>query len=115
MAMGRGWRRALPAAVVVLAACGSPVAGATHTTTQTTDATTPTTCDAADAKTDVVQQFSRVGEVVGGRSIPAGMTAQGLPVGVEFDALAGYDSELLALGIAVEQAWPKIPAPQPIA
>jgi Asp-tRNA(Asn)/Glu-tRNA(Gln) amidotransferase A subunit family amidase len=52
---------------------------------------------------------------VPGLSIPAGLTAHGLPVGLEFDALAGYDSELLALGIAVEQAWPKIPAPQPIA
>jgi Asp-tRNA(Asn)/Glu-tRNA(Gln) amidotransferase A subunit family amidase len=49
-----------------------------------------------------------------GLSIPAGLTAQGLPVGLEFDALAGYDSELLALGIAVEQAWPAIPPPQPI-
>jgi indoleacetamide hydrolase len=49
-----------------------------------------------------------------GLSIPAGLTAQGLPVGLEFDALAGYDTELLALGIAVEQAWPKIPPPQPI-
>ena len=50
-----------------------------------------------------------------GLSIPAGLTAQGLPVGLEFDALPGHDSELLALGIAVEQAWPGTPAPQPIA
>jgi len=47
-------------------------------------------------------------------SIPAGLTAQGLPVGLEFDALAGDDRELLALGLAVEQTWPKIPLPQPI-
>ncbi len=48
-----------------------------------------------------------------GLSIPAGLTAQGLPVGLEFDALAGHDSELLALGQAVEQAWPKVPGPAP--
>jgi hypothetical protein len=35
-------------------------------------------------------------------------------VGLEFNALAGCDGELLALGIAVEQAWPTLPAPQPI-
>ncbi len=47
-----------------------------------------------------------------GLSIPAGLTAQGLPVGLEFDGLAGADSELLALGMAIEQAWPQLPGPR---
>ena len=51
---------------------------------------------------------------VPGLSIPAGLTPQGRLVGLEFNALAGCDGELLALGIAVEQAWPTLPAPQPI-
>jgi len=49
---------------------------------------------------------------VPGLSIPAGLTAQGLPVGLELDGYAGGDSELLALGMAVEQVWPKLPAPR---
>ncbi len=49
-----------------------------------------------------------------GLSIPAGLTAQGLPVGLEFDGLAGADSELLALGIAIEQAWPRLPGPSAV-
>lgn len=49
---------------------------------------------------------------VPGLAIPAGLTSQGLPVGLELDGLAGRDSELLALGIAVEQAWPALPAPR---
>ncbi len=47
-----------------------------------------------------------------GLSVPAGLTAEGLPVGLELDGLAGQDSELLALGMAVEQAWPQLPGPQ---
>jgi mandelamide amidase len=43
-------------------------------------------------------------------SIPAGMS-QGLPVGLELDALPGNDSELLALGIAVQAVVGRIPAP----
>ena len=49
---------------------------------------------------------------VPGLAIPAGLTSQGLPVGLELDGLAGRDSELLALGMAVEQAWPRLPAPR---
>lgn len=51
---------------------------------------------------------------VPGLAIPAGLTSQGLPVGLELDGLAGRDSELLALGMAVEQAWPALPAPRAI-
>ena len=43
-------------------------------------------------------------------NIPAGMS-NGLPVGLQLDALPGHDSELLGLGIAVERAVGRIPAP----
>jgi mandelamide amidase len=50
---------------------------------------------------------------VPGISVPAGLTRQGLPVGLEFDGLSGGDSELLALGIAVENVLGRLPAPRP--
>jgi indoleacetamide hydrolase len=37
-----------------------------------------------------------------GLSIPAGLTSDGLPVGIEIDGLPGQDRALLSLGIAVE-------------
>ena len=40
---------------------------------------------------------------VPGLSLVAGLTASGLPVGLELDALAGQDNALLALGMAVEK------------
>ena len=43
-------------------------------------------------------------------TIPAGLT-NGLPVGLQLDALPGHDSELLGLGIAVERILGRIPAP----
>jgi mandelamide amidase len=46
-----------------------------------------------------------------GLSIPAGLTSQGLPVGIELDGLPGEDAALLALGMAIEQVWPPIPRP----
>lgn len=51
---------------------------------------------------------------VPGLALPAGLTSQGLPVGLELDGLTGRDSELLALGMAVEQAWPTLPGPRAI-
>jgi mandelamide amidase len=39
-----------------------------------------------------------------GLSVPAGLTPQGLPVGLELDGLPGHDAPLLALGMAVERA-----------
>jgi indoleacetamide hydrolase len=43
--------------------------------------------------------------------LPAGLTSDGLPVGLEFDALAGNDRELLSLGLLLEQTMGPIPAP----
>ena len=43
-------------------------------------------------------------------NVPAGMS-NGLPVGLQLDALPGHDSELLGLGIAVERVLGRIPAP----
>jgi mandelamide amidase len=39
-----------------------------------------------------------------GLSLPAGLTSQGLPVGLEVDALPGADDGLLALGLTLESA-----------
>jgi Asp-tRNA(Asn)/Glu-tRNA(Gln) amidotransferase A subunit family amidase len=44
-------------------------------------------------------------------SLPAGLTSDGLPVALEFDGLPGNDSALLALGMAVEAAIGRLPAP----
>ena len=49
---------------------------------------------------------------VPGLVLPAGLTAAGLPVALEFDAPAGADRALLALGAALEQALGAIPAPR---
>ena len=43
-------------------------------------------------------------------TIPAGLS-NGLPVGIQLDTLAGSDSELLGLGIAVERVLGRIPGP----
>jgi indoleacetamide hydrolase len=45
-----------------------------------------------------------------GLSIPVGLS-QGLPVGLELDALPGTDSKLLGLGIAVQSVVGRIPPP----
>jgi mandelamide amidase len=46
-----------------------------------------------------------------GLVLPAGLTAAGLPVALEFDAPAGADRALLALGTACEHALGPIPGP----
>jgi mandelamide amidase len=46
-----------------------------------------------------------------GLVLPAGMTANGLPVGLEFDAMTGSDRSLLALGLSLEKVLGPIPAP----
>jgi mandelamide amidase len=43
--------------------------------------------------------------------IPAGLTPTRLPVGMELLALPGADRDLLSIGLAVEEAWGRIPAP----
>ena len=45
--------------------------------------------------------------------LPAGMTSNGLPVGLEFDALTGNDRALLAFGLSLEKLLGPIPAPRP--
>ncbi len=53
------------------------------------------------------------GSVAGipGLSLPAGMTAAGLPVGIEISGPQGSDRELLAIAAAIETLLPPLPAP----
>ncbi len=53
------------------------------------------------------------GSVAGipGLSLPAGLTAAGLPLGIELDGPAGADSEVLAIGAALEPLLPRLPPP----
>ena len=44
--------------------------------------------------------------------LPAGLTASGLPVGLEFDALPSTDRQLLGLGVSLERALGSIQAAQ---
>jgi Asp-tRNA(Asn)/Glu-tRNA(Gln) amidotransferase A subunit family amidase len=47
-----------------------------------------------------------------GLVLPVGLTRAGLPVSVEFDAPAGADRALLALGLGAERALGPLPAPR---
>jgi indoleacetamide hydrolase len=47
-----------------------------------------------------------------GLSIPAGLTSDGLPIGLELDGPAGSDRTLLAIGLAVEEVLGPLPAPK---
>ena len=47
-----------------------------------------------------------------GISLPAGLATNGLPVGLELDALPGDDAALLSLGMAAEAAIGRLPPPQ---
>ncbi len=47
-----------------------------------------------------------------GLSLPAGLTAGGLPVGLELDGPVGSDRRLLAIGLAVEALLGPLPAPR---
>ncbi|UES48910.1 indoleacetamide hydrolase [Roseibium aggregatum] len=55
------------------------------------------------------------GSVAGipGLSLPAGLTSDGLPVGLELDGPVYSDRHLLSLGLAVEAVLPHLPAPAP--
>jgi indoleacetamide hydrolase len=44
--------------------------------------------------------------------LPAGVTASGLPVGMEFAGLSGTDREILALGLSLEKVLGPIPGPK---
>lgn len=46
-----------------------------------------------------------------GLVLPAGLTAGGLPVALEFDGPAGSDRRLLALGVALERVLGRLPPP----
>lgn len=46
-----------------------------------------------------------------GLVLPAGMTATGLPVGIEFEGMPGRDRELLAIGLSVEGVLGRLPPP----
>ena len=46
-----------------------------------------------------------------GLSLPAGMTSDGLPVGMELDGPVGSDRKLLAIGLAMEAIFGSLPAP----
>ncbi len=46
-----------------------------------------------------------------GLSLPAGISAQGLPVGLELDGPLGSDRHLLAIGVAFEQLLGEVPPP----
>lgn len=48
-----------------------------------------------------------------GISLPAGLTTDGLPVGIEFDGPAGSDRRLLAIATALEPLLPRLPPPSP--
>jgi mandelamide amidase len=47
-----------------------------------------------------------------GLVLPAGLTRDGLPVGIELDAPESTDRNLLALGLAVENVLGHLPAPR---
>ena len=47
-----------------------------------------------------------------GLVVPVGLTAGGLPIALEFDAPAGQDRQLLALGATIEQVVGSMPAPR---
>jgi len=49
---------------------------------------------------------------VPGLVLPVGLTHTGLPVSIEFDAPAGADRALLALGLSAERALGTLPAPR---
>jgi mandelamide amidase len=49
---------------------------------------------------------------IAGLSVPMGLTAEGLPVGVEIDGPAGSDRHLLAIGLELEKILGPVPPPK---
>ncbi len=44
-----------------------------------------------------------------GVTLPRGLTAQGLPVGMEIDILPGQDEKLLSIALAMEEIFGNVP------
>jgi len=65
--------------------------------------------DEMDAYLRNVQPASNAG--IPGLSLAAGLTAEGLPVGLALDGPLGSDRRLLAIGVAFEQLLGALPAP----
>ncbi|ASW01250.1 indoleacetamide hydrolase [Paraburkholderia aromaticivorans] len=75
-----------------------------------------TVCIDGSAPIDTMDAFLRNTDPastsgIPGLSLPAGMTAGGLPVGLELDGPLGEDRRLLAIGVAFEQLLGPLPAP----
>jgi mandelamide amidase len=49
---------------------------------------------------------------IAGLSVPMGLTAEGLPLGVEIDGPAGSDRHLLAIGLELEKILGPVPPPK---
>ena len=52
------------------------------------------------------------GADIPGLVIPAGLTEDGLPAGLEIDAPVMSDRRLLAIGLAIEGVLPRLPPPR---
>jgi len=63
---------------------------------------------------DAVSQSIAPGSTAGlpGLVLPAGLTATGLPVAIEFDGPAGSDRQMLALALGLERELGALPAPE---
>jgi mandelamide amidase len=46
-----------------------------------------------------------------GLSVPASLSASGLPVGLEIDGLPGADRKILAIGLTLEAILGRLPGP----
>jgi Asp-tRNA(Asn)/Glu-tRNA(Gln) amidotransferase A subunit family amidase len=79
----------------------------------------PQTVPVGDARMDL---FKAIGRNVGLGSLaglsclvlPSGVTAGGLPVGLEFDGPPGSDRRMLGIGLSLEQALGRIAPPPPM-
>ncbi|MGH8259929.1 MAG: indoleacetamide hydrolase, partial [Steroidobacteraceae bacterium] len=79
-----------------------------------------TTCELDGRRVPTFVTFTRntaPGSLAGipGISLPAGLSAAGLPIGVSLDGPAGQDRRLLALAAAIEPVLPALPRPRPSA
>jgi len=63
---------------------------------------------------ETYMQNTDPGSIIGipGISLPVGLTAEKLPVGLELDGPAGSDRRLLAIALAIEAEMPRLPPPE---